>query len=234
MDTQVNVHLSFHLSEPRTYFRIPHDVERRNVNFDDFRYRGDGTYGKPRVVLVNGEPSPKPYPEVYRLFVNGDTYHTILDCYWQRILREMNPNLSIDKVSTLLGNKLALTNGTGFPGKRNCLTGADADKPFPRLDQPRIFGGASLAGEPQNGRVFLESLLEHETVYTAEQILSMPWLWFYWTSVNPQGEVNYITRLGTDGQYHRIKFPFVTAEQVYLPATHLHKVTGIADPLTIF
>lgn len=224
------------------YYRVPHDIERVNWNAGDLRYRGnvpeyrDNPHGGPvRAVVTN---AGDPMPEVYRL---DPDHHTILDCYWQWIWRDMNVNISDKKWSTLLGNGLALTNNTGFPGHYNCVTGEekpDVIKPsvFPRFDTPRVMGGAILTGIEMGGLLYITSLLVNDHSTTLDQIVAVPWLWYWWTSVNPEGEVNYITREGADGEMYSVRVPLVTTQQVTLPLSHLHKlpIGSVLPPATSF
>jgi hypothetical protein len=202
-------------------YRVPHDVERMNVNKDDYRYRTDGSRGDARVVLdENAVPIKKPFPEVYRC---QPQHHIILDCAWQKLWRQLNPILSVEKWSTLLGNKLAWTNGTGFPGHRNCLTGADKEKDFPRFDQPRVCGGALLKGVEINDRLKIEGMSMTKPVPSAEWVIDNGW-YYYGTSVNPAGEVGMIKRMGTDGENHPVLIPIIMNWQIYLPLDELHKL----------
>jgi hypothetical protein len=216
------------LITPPSYFRCPHDVERVNWNAKDYRYRGnvdaykgDLTGGEPRKIYSgDGVQIMKAFPEVYRL---KPDHHTVLDCYWQGIWRDLNPMLSDGKWSTLLGNSLAWTNGTGFPDHRNCITGEEPDAPFPRFDAPRACGGAIFkAKRIENGMAWIETLLVTDKSRTASEILASRHLWFWGTSVNPSGEIGLIRRLGIDGSYHPVRVPLVTTIAVYLPLAELH------------
>lgn len=209
-------------------FRVPHDRERVSWNTGDMRYRGDEN-GWAREIYRDGYRVMEPFPEVYRL--NPD-HHTVLDCHWQRVWREMNPALSDKRWSALLGNGLAWTNNTGFPGHRNCITGEDADKPFPRFDQARVCGGALLHGRREGNRVWIETLLVGDKSLTASQILERPWLWYTAVSVSPDGSTQFITRPGLDGMNYPVRVPLLTSLPVWLPYDELipltnHPVGGI-------
>jgi len=220
------------------YYRVPHDVERVNWNASDLRYRGNvkgyqnNLYGGPvrNIVTSTGDPMP----EVYRL---DPDHHTILDCYWQWKWRNMNPNLSEKKWGTLMGSGLALTNNTGSPPHYNCVTGEpEGVKTFPRFDIPRAMGGTILTGIAMNGLLYITSLLVNDHSTTLDQIVAVPWLWYWWTSVNPEGEINYITREGIDGKRYPVRVPLVTTQQVTLPLSHLHKLPlgAVPPPATGF
>jgi hypothetical protein len=215
------------------YYRVVHDVERVDWNAKDLRYRGnvdaykgDLTGGEPRKIYgidpATGLPVRilKPFPEVYRLKID---HQTIINCAWQHLWRALNPNLDNGKWSTLLGNKLAWTNGTGFPGHWNCITGEDAGLPLPRFDAPRICGGAIVTGRVEGSRLWIDTMLVNNPPPPAADALC-----YYGTSVNPQGEINLIQRLGLDGRYYPVRVPLVTTIAVYLPVAELHALADNA------
>jgi hypothetical protein len=176
-----------------------------------------------QVVLNTGDPMP----EVYRL--NPD-HHTILNCAFQWLWRNINPDLSDKRWSALLGNRLAWTNNTGFPGHVNCVLGEEMSKSFPRFDQPRACGGAILTGTERSGLLHIESMLTFQPVMSAADVLADPTKWYWGTSVNPKGEVNLIMRLGIDGQNYPVRVPLLSAQPVFLPLVELHKLP-IGEPL---
>lgn len=226
----LSIHIDFNRTTiPSTddYWYVPHDVKRVNWNAKDYTYRTDGSLGVPRRVYIvdpvtgQSELSSLPYPEVYR--VQPD-HHTIVDCYWQRIWKDLNPDLDDKKWSTLMGSGLAWMNNTGSPPNRNCLTGENATEPFPRFDIPRTMGGAIHRGRQFGNTVYLESLNVSTRDLTANDVLSRWWLWHWAVSVNSKGEVNYITRIGKDGARYPVRVPFITTVQVSLPADQLLKL----------
>jgi hypothetical protein len=209
------------------YYRVVHDVERVDWNAKDLRYRGnvdaykgDLTGGEPRKIYgidpATGLPVRilKPFPEVYRLKID---HQTIINCAWQHLWRALNPNLDNGKWSTLLGNKLAWTNGTGFPGHWNCITGEDAGLPLPRFDAPRICGGAVVTGRVEGSRLWIDTMLVNNPPPAPADALS-----YFGTSVSPDGSVNLIKRFGIDGSYRPVRVPLVTTIAVYLPLAELH------------
>ena len=203
----------------RRYWRVPHDIERVNMSARagvvDYRYRGND-FGVVRDVVTDKGTRP----EVYRMF---PFHHTVLSCAWLWTWRKMNPELSDKKWATLLGDAFALTNDSGSLDHYNCVTGENPGKPEPRFDEPRIMGGAIVTGTTESTRLWLETSKVNQW-RDAEYILARPWLWFYATSVNRKGEVNYITRLGLDGLMHRVKVPLMTTIAVYLPLADLAPV----------
>lgn len=201
----------------KKYYRIPHDIERVNVSNDQLEYITGTNKGRVRQVVLNRH---EPLPEVYRL--NPD-HHVILDCYWQKVWRELNPALSDKKFCTLFGSALAWCNNSGFPGRRNCILNEDLDAQFPRFDQARICGGAIVTGIEKNGLLLIDTLRVDRLV-TAQEIIADKTKWYYGTSISPRGQINYILRLGMDGNYHRVRIPILTAQLAALPLNHLHKL----------
>lgn len=205
--------------QSKSRFRVPHDTERVNWNSGKLDYSSGGEVRSP--VTERGEP----LPEVYRVY---PLHHVVLDCHWQNVWRELNPMLSPRKFCTLFGNQLAWCNGSGFPGHRNCILNEEKDSPFPRFDQARLHGGAVVSGEVRDGKVYIESALISDKITVEE--LSKRKLWYYATSINPRGQINYITRLGVDGNPHPVKIPNLTSAPIYLPASQLHKLPEGFNP----
>ena len=201
------------------YYRQPHDIEIQNYNAGYRTYLGDGVRTGPvRDSVVN---TGKGMPEVYRLLPD---HQVPLECRWIKLWRNLNPMLSDERFGTLLGNGLAWTNRTGWPGRYNCLTGADAGAQDPAFDAARICGGAIFKGKEQDGYLYIESLLTSQATPTAADILEKPWLWYWGTTVLPTGQVNYITRLGTDGKHHPVRVPLLTRLPVRLSLSWLDRL----------
>jgi hypothetical protein len=222
VDIRINLNTK---EQPKQFYRVPHDIER--VNYNDGRLEYTGRRGGPvrTTVIEKGVAQP----EVYRI---DPDIHVILDCECQWLWRTQNPKLSDRKWSTLLGNGLAWTNNTGFPGHYNCITGEDIGTPFPRFDQQRVCGGAILTGYEQNGLLYIDSI-RNTQVPTTEDVLSKPWLWYWGTSINPRGEINIITRTGIDEKQYGVVIPNITSTQATLPLDQLHKLPleiGLPSP----
>src|SRR5689334_22728219 len=90
-------------------WRVPHDIERININEDNFRFGGPGyRAGKVRRDVIR---LGKRLPEVYRGWPDHTT--PIGEAHqWQ--WRRINPDLSDEKFCTLLGDELAWTNNSGM------------------------------------------------------------------------------------------------------------------------
>lgn len=198
-------------------YRQPHDLETED-NRDNPRFLGPGNWsGSSR-----DRAATQPIPEVYRVFPDQTT--PLYD--WAiRLIRDMNPDFTIEQVMDILDNRWALANGTGWPGRRNILTGADLTKGFPNYHAALIFGGMLLKGREVNGNLEIENIRYDEPV-TAQYVLERPWLWGYATAVTSTGRVNMITkpyRLDTTRRIP-IRVPFITKEPVSLPLKNLHKL----------
>lgn len=207
-------------------FRQPHDVEMRRGTSAaslDRVYMGDGARSGP--VRESVAESGKTLPEVYRLTPD---HQTALPPSWIRLWRDLNPMYSTETFITVLGNTYAWTNNTGWPGRKNCLTGELMDDPLakdPAFHAPLINGGALLKGQEVDGYLLIDSMSTGwAQVPTAEWVLERPWYWFYGTQVNPDGVVTFMTRTGTDGQRHPIRVPFVTRLPVSLPLAWLDRL----------
>jgi hypothetical protein len=166
-------------------------------------------------------------PEVYRVY---PLHHVILNCSFQRLWRDLNPELSDKKWSTLLGNGLAWTNNTGFPGHYNCVTGDEkpkviTDAAFPRFDQFRLCSLAKVTGTITNGFLWLDTMLTTKPAMRAEDVLKIEHYWYYGRSVNVRGETNYIMRPGIDGRFHKVRIPVLASVPVYIPLNELIELT---------
>ena len=199
------------------YYRVPHDIERVNVNADNFKYAGNRSGRVRQAVLDKGEA----LPEVYRLNPN---HHTVLSCPYQWMWKNINPNLSPQKWATLMGNQLMLMNHPADEQFYNCVTGEGAGEPFPRFDQPRVCGGAILAGIEELGKLWIDSMVITQPVKPWGNVLDNPAWWYWATSINPRGEINLITREGMDGNRYPVRIPVLTHYSVWLPLDELHKL----------
>lgn len=125
------------------YYRVPHDIERYNVNLNDkatgMLYIGWRTGPVRSVVIQNNVP----LPEVFRLLPD---HQTPLYDRWIRLWRAINDELDDDHFCRILDNALFLTNKTGWPGRRNIILGRDLDNGFPAFHAPIVTGGAIFAG----------------------------------------------------------------------------------------
>lgn len=91
----------------------------------------------------------------------------------------MNPKLSITQMTALYSNNLAFTNGTGFPGNANYMTGEELESTDPRFDQARVMGGAFLKARfIYNGRVYPEFVDTRKPLKSVAEIMSKLWLHF--------------------------------------------------------
>jgi hypothetical protein len=202
------------------YWRVPRDVERRNYDEKDWRVRTDGSRGPVRKVV---RESGDPMPEVYRVL---PLHHVIFTCEFQRLWRELNPELSDKKWSTLMGSGLAWMNDTGSPPHFNCITKEPVGvKTMPRFDQFRLNSLAKVTGTVTSDMLWLDTMLTSKPAMRAEDVLKIEHYWFYGTSVNVRGETNYIMRPGVDGAFHRVRIPVLASVPVFIPLNELIEIT---------
>ena len=220
-------------------YRKPHDKEIRNYDQNQCEYLGDGYRNGPvRSAVIDSPENPhkRPMPEVYKVWPE---HQTLINCDWLHFWWRLNPMLSKEKFSTLLDNKLAWTNGTGFPERRNCITGARMDDPDakdPAFHAPIINGGAILKrreGAIEAGWFEIDGFLTSDPIPDpATVIRDYPWKWFYGTAVTESGKVNYIVREGLDGLLYPVRVPILTRLPIKIREEYLHKLpreTGIPD-----
>ncbi len=86
-----------------------------------------------------------PCPAVFVLF---DDPHAVFDKQWQFYMRAINYNMSLQHVSALYGSTKAFFNKTGFPYRRNWLTGENLDQKDPNKDKVRTCSRNILTGAP--------------------------------------------------------------------------------------
>lgn len=211
-------------------YRVPHDIERvrmyvRDGEDEDFRYTGRRDGSVRNSVIEKGDA----LPEVYRAYPD---HQTSLSESFQWMWRYMNLMLSDKTFSSLGGDKLAWTNGTGFTTRHNYILSENVDAKDPAFDAPRFCGGAVVRGVKVGDKVFVVSMLTSEPVRKTQDIIDDPTLWYWGTSVNPSGEVNMITRVGVDGLRYSVRIPVLTRLPIYLPTDELHELPAgfIPDP----
>lgn len=204
-----------HLPEVQLW-RVPHDTERYNVDSGDMRYAG----ARVGVVRKTIRESGTSRPEIFRTYPD---HTTPIEEGHQWLWKNINPEISNAKWATLLGNYLAWTNQSGFPGRRDYVNRKDLDKGLPNFDAARVNGGQILEGEEDGDRVWLKSLLTSEPVPNVTTFLNSR-LWAWGISISPNGNIYYINRQGLDGTLKRVRIPFITKQRVWLPKNELHKL----------
>jgi hypothetical protein len=212
------------LKEQIQYYRVPHDKER----LLDGSYGGDG-YWKGTV-----RDKAKPVPEVYRL--NPDQT-TSISCSWIRVWWALNPLLDLEHFELLLDNHWMLCNGTGWPGRYNCLTGKPGNDPDNKNKPPSfhgalINGGAVVKGIKVGGILWLDTLTINDPIpfnYTSKLEAETwknnnPTKWYYATTVSQIGNVTYTTFMGVNGVRQKLVIPILTNERVYIPLKELDEL----------
>jgi hypothetical protein len=206
------------IDQPFPLWRQGHDKELTapgpSAKSPDRNYRGNAS-GTAR------DTGLRSTTESFRL---SPDHQTPLDCRWQKLIRDINPDSPAEVVDTVLDHTWAFANKTGLdvPGRRNCRTGAymgDADATWPAFHAPIVCGGALLSGYEEGGNLHIYSLLTSLPVPTAEYVLSRPFLWFYAVAVNPEGQVTFMTMAGKP-----VRVPFITRLPVYAPLAWLHRL----------
>lgn len=209
------------------YCRAPHDIERYNVNTDNYTYLPGSQKGYVREVVVQNNTS---LPEVYRFL----PFHSVpLTEPLQWLWRNINPELSAEKWSTLMDDSLAWCNQTGIGGdnpRANYVLGHNLDAKPVAFDQVRFCGGAIFKVSITGGTAFIETINAINPP-SAEFVLNNPHLWYWGTSVSPKGYIYYIKRMGKDGTLKNVRIPLITARQVYLPLSELHVLPEGIFPL---
>ena len=216
-------YIQIKISKPviETLARIPHDVERVDMDAGDDgdrRYRPNVGMSGLGVVRKTIRESGKSRPEIYRL---EPDHTTPLAEKHQRLWKNINPDLSGLKWRTLLGNELAWTNSSGFPGRRDYINLMDMDRSLPNFDAARVNGGMIVKVRIEGDIAWIDSLLTSDPVPTANDLLTTR-RWSWGTGVAPKGSINYIQRLGTDGTYKHVRIPLITVKKVWLPISELH------------
>lgn len=214
-------------------YRQPHDLELispgPSLRSPDRFYRGDSN-GTPR------DTKGKTIPEPYRLYPE---HQVPLDCGWQKLIRECNPEHKDDVVENVLDQAWILANnsGLGTPGRKNCQTGEYMNEPdakWPALHTPLVCGGALLSGTVNNEILYIRSLRISEPVPTAEFVLENIDLWFYLVELNPRGVVTYMTLSAKDGTRKPVRMPLISNRQLYAPVKWFDRIpagTKIPSPL---
>lgn len=206
------------IQEPVQLYRKPHDIEIYSYDSGDWRYGGAGYRSGRR----RSAAALNPMPEVYRL---EPDHVTLLNCDCQRLWWELNPELSARTQSTLLDNGLAFCNhGTGFPYRHNCLTGEHPELKDPAFDAPRDCGGALHKGIEQDGYLMIESILTTKPIPAGRDVIDKPWLWYWMTSVRPDGGINIVRRTSLTGALVPVKIPLITNQPVKIRLDFLDKL----------
>lgn len=151
--------INLHLVKRPKLWRVKHDIERPK-----------GVW-RPRL------------PEVFRLEPN---LHVVLGREEQWLWKNINPLLAPLDWRKLLGNKLAFTNRTGFPGHADYVNNMETGKGEPRFDQARVCGGAVVSGLVDGNKLWLTTVDTRKTLPSAEYVMARPWLYFY--NVNAQSD----------------------------------------------
>lgn len=209
------------------YLRHPHDGEIKvpgpTPRSPDRDYKGDGNW-TPTARDTKGKAS---IPEPFRLL---PSHQTPLDCSFQNLIRECNPEHKDDIVDNVLDQAWILANNTGIgaDGRKNCRNGDYMDDPearWPALHDVIVCGGAILKQiGVVDGYVYLESIMISKPAPPAQYVLERPWLWFWLVATNDRNQITYMTVSAKDGVHRPVRMPFITSRAAYCRASWLHKL----------
>lgn len=209
--------------EPAFYrVRCPHDTERVNINQGRDEYIPASTTPTARgVVRQSVLDKGAPLPEVYRF---SPAHSVLLTKPLQLLWKAINPELSNEKWRSLLGSALAFTNnGTGFATPHaDYVNNRDLNYKPPSFDQSRFCGGAEFRATRRDGLAIIESIRTDRPLPTAQQLLDSPWLWFWGTSIAPNGNIYYMRKKSVSGDLIKIRVPLFTELEIYLPWSWVH------------
>ena len=125
-----------------------------------------------------------------------------------------------------MGSALMFTNNSSGFGGGTChadyVNGLNLDCPPPGFDQSRFTGGAIVKAKLVGDYYYIKTIVTTKPLPTTKELLADTSLWFWAMSITPTGRIQYITRLGTDGTYKRIRIPLFTEKEVYLPKDEVH------------
>jgi hypothetical protein len=218
---------------PTDLYRQPHDKELvipgPTLRSPNRYYRGN-SFGEGR------DTNNKTIPEPYRLYPE---HQVPLDCGWQRLIRNCNPEHKDDVVDNVLDQAWILANNTGLGavGRKNCRNGAymnDPEAKWPALHTIIICGGGLLSGKVVDNVLQINSLRISDPVPTAEYVLSRIDLWFYLVELNPRGVVTFMTLSAKDGTRKPVRMPIISNKQLYAPVNWFDRIpsgTEIPSPL---
>lgn len=133
----------------------------------------------------------KTMPEVFPLLPNQ---FTTLNYAWQWFWKNINPNMSKEDWTKLLGYQRAFTNNNGFgmdDPRVNYVTGENLGAEPPKIES-LLCGGALITGEPDvlyKGEKHLRVLTldGKQSPPPVEWVVARPWFYFEAVSVRPDG-----------------------------------------------
>lgn len=219
-----------------TYYRAPHDTERVNIDLEKDQYIPN----TPRpweigVIRKSVRLKQKALPEVYRF---EPFYSLVLTENLQLLWKAINPEISNDKWWSLVGDGLAWCNeGAGHSQahpKADFVSRKRLDYKPPSFDIIRYCGGAQFKSKwTDEKRIGIETINIYEKLPTPTELLYKKHLWYYGTSISPTGRIQYIMRMGLDGQLKKVRIPLYTSQDVFIKKSELHKTTEWIEPNVI-
>lgn len=151
----------------------------------------------------------------------------------------LDSSLHIQRWESLYGCHRAFCNYSGFrcryPESRggphgpfaNFIRREDLNESLPKLDKPRVCGGATIAGRVSGNYLIVETLTRPVTL---EWLIQHPWLFFPATTVkDDKGNIGSFPQADGEPCY----VPLIATQEVRYPLKYLRKVDKIADPYKI-
>lgn len=166
-------------------------------------------------------------PEVFRL---KPDHSILLDPARQWLWKNINPKLSRENWRKLLGNTLAFTNGTGFPGHADYVNGLEMGSGLPRMDQARICGGAVVTGKVIGDKLWVAGVDTRKPLPSAEYVMRRRWLYFYNVTARASGNIGRFPQ----GDGIDTFTPLFMSTDCYLLLSDLVKINGIPSPYKEF
>jgi hypothetical protein len=165
-------------------------------------------------------------PEVFRLFPH---HNVVLTEPLQKLWRNLNPQLTDEQWTLCLGNTLAFTNNTGFPGHRNYVTGAEPNAKDPKMDFARVCGGTILKEKyVRDGMLYFEFIDTRQPIPPVDYVINHPYLWFEAVNI-AESAGKPVIRMFKGRWGVPVYMPLLASQDVYYPVELLTKLpAGIA------
>jgi len=189
-----------------------------------------------------GDPYRDGRPEVNRMLPVVQTsfneewqnfYFNLTWHFWPAFTREF----AAKRWESLNGDRLALMNGTGYPGdppRANFIARENMTGPLPAYDKTRTMGGNVVMGVEEGDWLRVETLDGNASPPALQYVLDRPWLYFHCVlafklrvGLFPQGCVS------ADDIWQPTIAPLVSTVPMYLELDRLEKLapgSPIPDP----
>ena len=156
-------------------------------------------------------------PEVFHFDQVGSVW---LTREWQELIYALNPGMTGKGFRSLLGNKTAFCNGTGFDGgvpRADFINMRDLKAKLPRLDKARLCGGAIINGTLAITIATIRALNGNVKPPSLQYVLDHPEFYFECVTVRADG---------SNG-----RFPQNSGRPVYMPLVSSVTLTIHTKPI---